>query len=430
MTPRPWDVVVAGGGPAGLAAAIALGRQGVRVLVIERSTWPRDKVCGEGLMPVGVESLKRLDVFQRIDPSHLRPFQGIRWISEDGTTAETDFASGPGFGIRRTALSRALFEAASSLPSVQLWPSTLLMKMEQRDDCVVLGLRRYGANESVRARLVIGADGRNSKVRRLAELDGTPAVAMQRWGARQHFDVRPWTQHVEVWWSNGMEAYVTPSGPRQVEVAFLWDKSKFTPTRKGRELVTGLLDEFPQLRAKLGRQLPAALSKAAGIGPLALGASSPVADRVVLIGDALGYVDGITGEGISVALSQVEALERTLPPLLRSDNLSATDLKASGSAVQVLFKETVPLIKAALTLSRFPALRRLAIRGLRNASELFTHLLEANMGRQPLYRLPWRGVLQFLWGALRPSRSPRSLLPGPTSPERALPTLQGMVDAK
>ena len=396
------QVVIVGGGPAGLAAAVALGREDIQVLVIERSSWPRDKVCGEGLMPVGVEALQQLGVFDQIDSDHLRPFLGIRWISEDGSCAEAEFASGPGYGVRRTALSRALFESASALPSVELWPDTLLVSMETRADDVFLSVRRSGRTEVINARLVIGADGRNSKVRKLAGLGGKPAVSVQRWGARQHFEVRPWSKHVEVWWSDGMEAYVTPSGDRQVEVAFLWDKARFTPRRKGRELVTGLLEQFPELRAKLGRELPSSLSPAAGIGPLALGSSSSTGHRVLLIGDALGYVDGITGEGISVALSQVEALRDSLPSLITSNHLSTRDLRPVGRRVSALFRQTVPLIKAALLLSRFPPIRRLVIRGLRNSRALFVHLLEANMGRRRLYRLPMVGVLRFLWGVVRP----------------------------
>ncbi|MEE2829700.1 MAG: FAD-dependent monooxygenase, partial [Myxococcota bacterium] len=271
-------VVVVGGGPAGLAAAVALGHEGIPVLVIERATWPRDKVCGEGLMPVGVEALRGLDVFRRIHPDQLRPFLGIRWICEDGTCAEAQFDSGAGYGIRRTALSQALFETASALPGVELWPNTRLTDMEVRGEQVLLQLHRNGRKETIESRLVIGADGRNSKVRKLAGLEGKPSVSLQRWGARQHFQVRPWSDHVEVWWSEGMEAYVTPSGARQVEVAFLWDKARFTPKRKGKDLVVGLLENFPGLRARLGHPLPLSLSPAAGIGPLAWGSSRSASD--------------------------------------------------------------------------------------------------------------------------------------------------------
>ena len=396
-------VVIVGGGPAGLAAAVALGKEGVEVVVIERGTWPRDKVCGEGLMPVGVEVLKQLDVFSKIDPRQRRPFRGIRWISDDGVIAEADFASGPGLGIRRTALSQALFEAASAIPWVKLWPSSYLTALEVGDDQIELSVRRNGGIEKIQAQLVIGADGRNSKVRKLAKMDGKPAVSMKRWGARQHFARAPWTEHVEVWWSEGIEAYVTPSGDQQVEIAFLWDKSKYSPKRKGRELVEGLLDEFPVLKARLGKEIPPSLSPSAGIGPLAWGSSESVSHRVVLIGDALGYVDGITGEGISVALSQVQELQARLPSLIASDRLTEDALSPLGKNLSRLFAETVPLVRAALLLTQYPLLRRLAVRGLSNSRALFVHLLEANMGKRPIYKVPLVGLIRFLWGVLRPT---------------------------
>ena len=398
---RSPQVVVVGGGPAGLASAVALGSMGIEVLVLERSTWPRDKVCGEGLMPVGVESLQRLGVFDRIDPEHLRAFRGIRWIGSTGETAEADFASGPGYGIRRTALSRALFEVASELPSVTLSPNSYLLRLDVSDEVVTLRVRRSGGIDIITTCLVIGADGRNSKVRQLAELEGKPAVPVQRWGARQHFRAPAWTDRVEVWWADGIEAYVTPSGDQQVEIAFLWDKARFTPSQKGKKLVEGLLEHFPELKSRLGSDLPAELSKSAAVGPLARGSSSASADRVLLVGDALGYVDGITGEGISVALSQVETLRDDLPELIRSDRLSQRDLQPVSRRLTAHFAATVPLVKAALLLARFPMLRELAIRGLSATQSVFTHLLEANMGKRPIYALPVVGVLQFVWAILR-----------------------------
>ena len=102
------DVLIVGGGPAGLAAAIELGRQRLNVTVIERRVWPVDKVCGEGLMPTGVDCLKRLGVFKHIEPDQLRPFAGITWLEGESQAVQADFIGGPGFGIRRLGLSRAL----------------------------------------------------------------------------------------------------------------------------------------------------------------------------------------------------------------------------------------------------------------------------------------------------------------------------------
>ena len=378
------SVVVVGGGPAGLSAAMALGLEGQTVLVLEGGRWPRDKVCGEGVMPVGVEILQRLGVLQLIEDDQMRPFEGVSWINLDGTRATADFALGAGLGIRRTGLSAALVRRVESLPTVCLWDRARVTGLEQRDDGALLTVERHGEVVRVLADLVIGADGRHSKLRQLVHLQGPPAVRMRRWGARQHFQVRPWSSHVEVWWGPGIEAYVTPSSDGRVELAFLWSQDRFRPPLKGPRLVEGLLQFFPELRARLGDPLPASDSASAALGPLAVAARRGWADRTILVGDALGYVDGITGEGITAALVQAEILSRLLPPLLRDGALSHRHLAAVGRQVTGVYRATVPLVRAALLLHRFPRLRRLVMAVLSRSPRLFTHLLEVNQGRRKL----------------------------------------------
>src|ERR1035437_6179143 len=84
-----WDLVVVGGGPAGLAVAIVAAQQGLSVVVIERRDFPTDKACGEGVLPPGVKSLHRLGIADRFDRSTSYPFSGIRFIQEDGSAAES-----------------------------------------------------------------------------------------------------------------------------------------------------------------------------------------------------------------------------------------------------------------------------------------------------------------------------------------------------
>jgi len=211
----------------------------------------------------------------------------------------------------------------------------------------------------------------------------------------------PWSDRVEVWWGPGVEAYITPSSDARVEVAFLWDEASYTPPTKGPDLVTGLLTSFPALRQRMAAGLQNPLSPAAAVGPLAVAARHCAADRLLLLGDAVGYVDGITGEGITAGLLQAEAIAAHLPSLLDEGTLDGASLRPLGRRVQHIFQDTVPLARAALLLSRHPWLRRLVFRGLRRARGLFTHLLELNMGRTRWYRIRPIDVLQFLGGLVR-----------------------------
>ena len=156
---NPVDVFVIGGGPAGLATAIAARRHGLSVVLADGAVPPIDKPCGEGLMPDGVEALHQLGI--TIPEGEAYPFRGIRFVS-GGTEAEAAFPRGTAYGIRRTDLHRAMSDHAAACGVHMLWQAA------------VTGLHPEGvlvAGELVRARWVVGADGTSSRVRSWAKLD-------------------------------------------------------------------------------------------------------------------------------------------------------------------------------------------------------------------------------------------------------------------
>src|SRR4051794_25834820 len=103
-----WDVVVVGGGPAGLAAAIVAAEQGLAVMVLERRNFPPDKACGEGVLPPGVAALEKLGVLPELERNASYRFSGLRFIQENGAIAEASLPGRGGLGIRRTLLVETL----------------------------------------------------------------------------------------------------------------------------------------------------------------------------------------------------------------------------------------------------------------------------------------------------------------------------------
>jgi len=348
VIPEETDVFVVGGGPAGLAAALAARQRGFEVCVADRAQPPIDKACGEGLMPDGVAGLRRLGVV--LDSGQGMPFHGIRFIG-GGQTAEAVFPGESGIGMRRTQLHRILIERAQAAGIVTAWQTQ------------VMGLDPAGVrigDRIIRCRWIIGADGYLSRIRQWAGMeilwDGG-----RRIGLRQHFRVKPWSDTVEVHWLQGCQAYVTPVGADQVCVAVLGKVPGMSTTE--------LAIPFPVLAGHLAQAEP--------IGPVrgSFSASTRLRwvtqGRIALVGDASGSVDAITGEGLALAFRQAEALGAAL---------GAGDLGAYEAMHRRIGRMPLLMSRLLLLMNEREGLRKAALSALAARPHRFSRLLAAHIG--------------------------------------------------
>ncbi len=388
-----FDVVIAGGGPAGLSTGIVCARNGLRTLLCDKQAFPIDKACGEGIMPTGVAHLEALGVREYLDEARTHLFRGVRYHAPDGRAATGVFAQGTGMGIRRIALSQALFERLRTFSSIEIRQEAPLVPLGRRPEEIEVSV----GGDRILARLLVGADGMNSGIRKWAGLTERPGK-LKRWGARQHFALPPWSPYVEVIWQPGVEAYITPCGGNEVGIAFLWRPERLYGVRGGEALIPSLLSHFPWLRERLGDAPPSSRPRA--VGPLHRPARDVIDEGLLLIGDAAGYLDAITGEGISLATAEALAFEQHVVPLLtRRDPplLSRKALAPYRNAHRAIVSPYLRMTRLVLLLHRAPRLAERVIPALARDPVLFTHLLEANMGRKRLSALPARRILSFLW---------------------------------
>lgn len=289
------DLLVVGGGPVGLAAAIEARLAGLDVVLVEPRTGPIDKACGEGLMPGTLTALHRLGV----DPEG-HPLAGISYRAP-GRHVDHRFRSGPGRGVRRTTLHDALAARAEELGVHRVVGRVDGVDVIDRDSGGRHSPDRAVSAAGVTARWLLACDGLHSTVRRLSDLQAPPRTARRRYGLRRHFRLRPWTDLVEVHWGHDAEAYVTPVSPGLVGVAVLGPAGTD---------VARAVESLPELAARLDGAEPAGPVR--GAGPLRQRTTSRTRGPVRLVGDASGYVDALTGEGLRVGLAQARAAVATL----------------------------------------------------------------------------------------------------------------------
>jgi flavin-dependent dehydrogenase len=356
QTTPSTDVFIVGGGPAGLAAAIAARQSGLQATVADSLLPPIDKACGEGLMPDAVAALQSIGV--KFSAAEAMPFRGIRFLDgRTGLSTEALFPHEVGLAVRRTTLHATLARRAAEVGTVLLWGARVTLL--ERGGVACDGSRTA-------SRWIIGADGLHSRVRKWAGLQ--PAhlrPERSRFGFRQHFRVAPWTDFVEVYWGANCQIAVTPTAPQEVGLALL--------SRNPSLRMPEALRQMPVLAQHLAGAPPVTRERGAACVLRRLPSLSR--GRVALIGDASGSVDPVTGEGLGLAFRQALSL---------AEALRCGDLRAYQTAHRHIGRLAHRMSQLILWMDYNPWLRQRALRALAAEPQLFARLLGAHAGaRRP-----------------------------------------------
>ena len=342
------DVLVIGGGPAGLATAIAARMKGLAVSLVDGAKPPIDKVCGEGLMPATMSALRGLGV--RLSSADGQALRGV-CFKDSYSTLQANFPRLDGFGIRRTVLHRKLVYRAEECGANLLW------------NVAVTGLSDGGVkvgDKVIRANWIVGADGVHSRVRRWAGLDSKEKQS-SRFAQRQHFRIQPWTDCMEIHWGETAQAYVTPLSRNEVCVSVI--------SRNSRMRLRDISQEFAELAGRLHQAEDTSSER----GAVTVTRSLPKVYKrnIALVGDASGSVDAITGEGLFLSFHQAIAL---------ADAMAQGELRAYEQEHQRIASRPRTMGRLLVLLDRHPSWRRRAFRAMAAESGLFARLLAAHLG--------------------------------------------------
>lgn len=328
-----WDVIVVGAGPAGCTAATLLAREGACVLLLEKASDPPPKVCGEYLSPGCRPILDRLGALAPLRAAGARPIVGMQVHTARGRSWRALYPQGRehpgpshGLAVPRRLLDEVLLQMAIHSgvhfsPAFQasdlLWEQGRVVGIRGRQDGRVTGFR---------GRLVIGADGRNSVVarrvgvvRRLPWLDKVALVAHMEDVAREE-DVG------EIFLGADRYAILNPVGPALTNLGVVVSRRDLCGTGDPSSLLLATARTFPGLRERLASAR--LVGPARRLEPLAFRASRLSAPGCLLIGDAAGFLDPFTGEGILAGLRSGELAAHFAIAAQRRKGPDSPDLQA------------------------------------------------------------------------------------------------------
>jgi flavin-dependent dehydrogenase len=327
------DVLIAGAGPAGSIAALRLARAGARVLLVDRARFPRDKLCGDTLNPGAMRIAERLGLGARIEAVS-RPLEGMLLTSGSGVQVRGTYGGGlVARALTRRVLDQVLLEAAIEAGAQFQDGVRVDRALVEVDGSAVrvrgAVLRHGGRPLRVPAQVTIAADGRRSTLAFALGLASHPP-APRRWAVGAYVEGLQGLETVGEMHVRGPH-YI---GVSPVGEGGLANVCLVTPERAGFADPARLLDERLEADLMLGPRAGAVrrVTPASVLGPLAVDVRAAGLPGLLLAGDAAGFVDPMTGDGLRFAMRGAELAADVALALLEDASIDAPARLAEARA--------------------------------------------------------------------------------------------------
>lgn len=323
-----YDTVIVGAGPAGTSTAILLAERGFRVALLDRAHFPRVKACAEFVNPEAIRVLDRLGLLQQAREAGAVVFRGMRIISPGGHRLELDFEADAGrstLGISRRVLDNLAVERCRELGVEVIEGAHVRDVLRDGDRVVGVWASRKGQYLDAKGRVVVGADGHHSVVARALDLD-LPVRWPRRIGLSAHLEGVPLSDGMgEMHVSERGYCGVAPQEDGCVSTSMVVDMDRFEARRNSvKQFFDAELRGYPALRERA--EAARRITPVRGVGPLARRVRRVSGDGYLLVGDAAGFFDPFTGEGIVDALRGGELAAEAIGNALESGDTSAARL--------------------------------------------------------------------------------------------------------
>ncbi|MBT3216983.1 MAG: NAD(P)/FAD-dependent oxidoreductase [Candidatus Marinimicrobia bacterium] len=331
-----FDVIIVGSGPAGATAALYCHKAGLKTIVLDKATFPRDKVCGDALSGKAIRILRELDLLESLQNLEGAPIRRITFGSPNHKQFDLELKDSPntnhirqGFVIPRKIFDHFLFQEAQNVTEIRENFSVKDVLVENGNVTGIIGCQNDGSDEEIRANIVFGADGFNSILSRKLGLYNMDmehtSVAIRCY----YEGVKNLTDQIELHYVDEVNPgyfWIFPAGGNKANIGLGLSKDD---VKKKKKNLANLLDDVtasPYFKERFADAKP--LEKPVGWNlPLGSIRRPNHGDGFMLLGDAAGLVDPFTGEGIGNALVSAKFAAETAQKAKASNNFSSAVLQ-------------------------------------------------------------------------------------------------------
>ncbi len=374
-----FDVVIAGGGPAGSAAAMALADSGLETLIVDKSQFPRNKACGEYVSAGGVEQLRALGLESVLAPA-AAPLDGIR-LSGNGVRVELRFSQ-TGWALPRFRLDDEMLRSALSRGAAFLQARVEDVSADQIGSLLTVR-EPSGETREVRARFVIGADGTNSVIAKKCGLSVQPR-GEQRFALGGHYGgLRDLDRFVEMFVEGRSYFAVNPFDAAHANIMVIVREKDLTARKSD-------VDQFIRERARslsgdAARFAEAHLEgKRVAVGPLAHSTRAITAGNILLAGDAAGFIDPFTGQGVHLALRSGTAAAQAIVTAIGAPSSGRAAIENYAADLSSEMRRRSKLARIVRSFTGSAALSKRAARNVERDPERAQILIDAIAGCGPV----------------------------------------------
>jgi len=378
------EVLIAGAGPAGAAVALELARNGVAVTIVDRARFPRRKVCGEYLGDGALAAFERLGLARRIE-ALASPLRGVR-VRAAGAAATTLEFSRPALAIERRELDAIVLDAARAAGAIHL--TGQVEELVRGDGRVAGAIVRdeSGALRTFESRVVVGADGLGSIIARKLAL--TRVGGGGRYAVGGHYRGMALADYVEMYVGEGAYLALNPLPMDTINLMLVVPRDRVRAWSGAIDAgIAGLAARLTEGRIELDSadRIGARVS----IGPLAHRTKRAVVPGALLVGDAAGFVNPFTGQGVDLALFGAARAARAIQTALRRPHDEAAAFAAYDRELRAELRARRRLAALVELLVDVPFLARRAAERVARFPSAGTALLEALGGVAPAVGV-WR----------------------------------------